>query len=560
MSKRNIAMLVLLLYYLFFKLTFLMKNLSLIILIFFAVDLLAHDINYSKIILKQWNLDTEKKTISGSFTMFKNGEVYIEDVNSKILHFPLSHFSKADQDFVLQKYNQIRELNNNHVAAQSGTGINGRYLNFAFFFSILILIIVGFYLFSISRKKEFKYLLPVFLVGIFTIFSAFTSKIHGALGTITDPLFVDAAFAPFKPDVYTHWDDNYFYVESIGIPDHDMMKGITAWQQQVPIPQCYVGNNPWSIPLNPEIAATPVPVNPQHFLKGAVAIAVNGIAIFNPYTNTGVDALLDGQLDNWGGHCGRADDYHYHIAPMILYNKIKPNNPVAFALDGFAVYGNLEPDSTAMLPLDVYHGHYGLDGVYHYHATPTAPYMIGNMVGKVTEDADLQIIPQAKSNPIRPAQTPLKGATITNCQPKITKDGYILDYTKDGANYSVDYGWTQAGVYNFKFISPTGTTTASYNGFKPCKVTATSTDEILLGENDIQLYPNPANGEFSLLLSPEISEMDIRGVEIYNIAGELIYNSNSYERNLKISGLSKGMFLVKIRFEKAQITKKLLVQ
>jgi hypothetical protein len=75
-----------------------------------------------------------------------------------------------------------------------------------------------------------------------------------------------------------------------------------------------------------------------------------------------------------------------------------------------------------------------------------------------------------------------------------------------------------------------------------------------------RLYPNPANGEFSLSLGPEISEMDIRGVEIYNIAGELIYNSNSYERNLKISGLSKGMFLVKIRFEKAQITKKLLVQ
>jgi hypothetical protein len=78
-----------------------------------------------------------------------------------------------------------------------------------------------------------------------------------------------------------------------------------------------------------------------------------------------------------------------------------------------------------------------------------------------------------KPRPIRSDQPklPLKGATITNCQPKITKDGYILDYTKGGANYSVDYGWTQAGVYNFKFISPTGTTTATYNGFKPCKVT-----------------------------------------------------------------------------------------
>ena len=537
-----------------------MKNFALLLFLSVASALFAHDINYSKIILKQWNLETEKKTLSGSFTMFKNGEVYIEDANNKILHFPLSHFSKADQEFVLQKYNHIRDLNNNQISLKSGSGIIPGVLNSTFFLTILLVIIAAFYLFRTSEQKAFKYLLPVFLVGIITIFSAFTSKIHGALGTITDPSFVDAAFTPFKPKVYTHWDDNYFYVESIGIPDHDMMKGITGWQQQVPIPQCYVGNNPWSIPLNPEIAPAPVPVNPQHFLKGAVAVAVNGIAIFNPYTNTGVDAFLDGQLDNWGGHCGRADDYHYHIAPMILYDKIKPNNPVAFALDGFAVYGNLEPDSTAMLPLDSNHGHYGKNGVYHYHASPTAPYMIGKMVGKVTEDADLQIIPQAKSTPIRPAQTPLKGATITNCQPKITKDGYVLDYTKDGANYSVDYDWTQTGVYNFKFISPTGTTTATYNGFKPCKVTSTSTGEIALGENDIQMYPNPANSEFSLLLSPAISEMDIKAIEIYNMAGELIYNTSSYEKNQKISNLSKGIYVVKLRLEKAQITKKLLVQ
>ena len=40
----------------------------------------------------------------------------------------------------------------------------------------------------------------------------------------------------------------YAYVESNGMPDHRMMVGIRAWQQQVPIPQPYTGRNAWRIP------------------------------------------------------------------------------------------------------------------------------------------------------------------------------------------------------------------------------------------------------------------------------------------------------------------------
>jgi hypothetical protein len=151
------------------------------------------------------------------------------------------------------------------------------------------------------------------------------------------------------------------------------------------------------------IAATPVPVNPQHFIRGALALAVNGIPIFNPFTNTGVDALVDGQLDNFGGHSGRADDYHYHIAPLSLYSQTSPTMPIAFGLDGFPIYGSKEPDGSDMKALDANHGHYGSNGVYHYHGTTAYPYMIGSMVGKVTEDATMQIIPQATATPVRPS-------------------------------------------------------------------------------------------------------------------------------------------------------------
>ncbi len=128
------------------------------------------------------------------------------------------------------------------------------------------------------------------------------------------------SFEPFvkKGEVKFRQDDQYFYVESNSMPDHKMMVGITAWQQQVPIPQPYFGNNAWRIPLEPVVAKNPLSAK-SHFFRGAIALAANGIPIFNPIKNDGrTDTLIAGELDEFGGHCGRADDYHYHIAPTHL--------------------------------------------------------------------------------------------------------------------------------------------------------------------------------------------------------------------------------------------------
>jgi hypothetical protein len=379
------------------------------------------------------------------------------------------------------------------------------------------------------------------------------------MATTTDPLFVDSAFTPFKPDVYTRWDANYFYVESKGIPKHPMMAGITGWQQQFPIPQCYTGSNAWSIPLNPVKATTPVPVNQNHFLRGAVAIATNGVAIFNPYTNTGVDALLDGQLDNYGGHCGRADDYHYHIAPLFLDDQTSDILPIAFALDGYAVYGNKEPDGSAMKTLDQYHGHTGSKGVYHYHGTTTAPYMIGSMVGKVTEDSTLQIIPQASAKPVRPSGTPLKGAVITSCKPNSNGNGYTLIYTLSGSTDSVEYSWTTAGVYTFNFYKSGVKTTNVYNGFKPCNLPL-SINEINQQAFDLTLYPNPAKTTLSIEFGNAWQIDKVQSIEIFSLSGEKVYASDTYKKPIDIKHLTTGIYIVKIQINNISLSKKLIVQ
>jgi len=64
--------------------------------------------------------------------------------------------------------------------------------------------------------------------------------------------WVAEVFAPFKLNM--RWDERWLYVDSNGMPAHDMMVGITAWQQQVPLPKEYTGKNAWQIPLKPVVA------------------------------------------------------------------------------------------------------------------------------------------------------------------------------------------------------------------------------------------------------------------------------------------------------------------
>lgn len=521
--------------------------------------LFSHDIHdqpHGPHLMQLWNVVSLKNPIEASFLMFKNGEIYLEKADHSIVHFPLPNFSEDDQKILNEKIKIIQEINSQK--APNTTNYSQRFsfpwLQTSLFMAVLTVITVA------AGRKRSAWVFALFaLLLLMSVYGFVSKRVYTFFKT--DPKEIDKAFKPFKPAVNTFWDDKYFYVESKGIPNHTMMKGITAWQQQVPIPQCYIGTNAWSIPLNPEIAAVPIPVNDKHFLRGAVAIAANGVAIFNPHTNTGVDAKEDGQLDIYGGHSGRADDYHYHIAPLQLHTLGQtPNtNAIAYALDGFAVYGALEPDGTAMKPLDVNHGHLGSDGVYHYHGTVEKPYMIGNMVGKVTEDNTLQIIPQAAAKGVRPALTPLQGAEITNCTPNASNNGYVLEYTRSGQKYAVDYSWTNDGKYTFKFVSPTGTTTSLYNGQAICSVPITAAEDIAWSRQ-IKIYPNPTLETLTIDPGENISDKEILRVTMYNLSGERVYQTNTFVRTINIQGFAKGAYLLNIHTKDHNMSKKVIIQ
>ncbi len=342
------------------------------------------------------------------------------------------------------------------------------------------------------------------------IFDVAAAESPAGFGTL-----MAASFAPFKPLVRTYWDSTHFYIEADNMPDRsqmpDLMVGITAWQQQIPLPTSYFFNttnpennsgslgygkpNVWRLPMVPVPSPAPISLN-GNFLRGAVAVAANGIAIFNPRNNRGEFSYSIGELDAYGGHCGLADDYHYHIAPLHLQSVLGIGKPVAWALDGYPIFGFTEPDGSARLPLDADGGHAHGSLNYHYHARgstatgPVAPFLMDAMHGTVVNFGG-QVDPQPEVQSMRPPGTggydakAIAGAAITAFLNPValatnasghfqhdptgvaSADQFLMRYTVGGTAYDICWRLNRSvnpKTLTITFRTPaTGTTTTTYS-------------------------------------------------------------------------------------------------
>ncbi len=230
--------------------------------------------------------------------------------------------------------------------------------------------------------------------------------------------------------------ESVYRIESGDLPDHGLMVGISNWQQQVPTPQPYTGANAWQLPVSPVLAEKPLSCR-NAFYRGAIAIAANGVPIFNPMKGPNEDVYLLGELDLWGGHSGRSDDYHYHVAPLHLQDIVGTDRPIAYAMDGFPIYGETETDGSPVGALDQWNGHFDAENRYHYHGTRSYPYINGGFRGVVGVSGD-EVTPQPRTRPFRPAGTPLRDVMITEFS--ATGDhAFRLEYTVRGAPNRIDY-------------------------------------------------------------------------------------------------------------------------
>lgn len=270
-----------------------------------------------------------------------------------------------------------------------------------------------------------------------------------------DAVAMQKLFEHFSKDgVASRADEKFLYIASNAFPSHPMMVGIRAWQQQVPLPQPYKGENSWRIPLQPALAARPISAK-NALYRGAIALAVNGVPIFNALNNRGEDAFLAGELDEYGGHCGRGDDYHYHVAPAHLEKIVGKGKPIAYALDGFPIHGYTDAEGKEPGDLDEFNGRFETDGSYRYYSTKKYPYINGGMRGVVSVRGD-QIDPQPRDSPARPPGRPLRGATITDFIRDDARQSYTLKYDLAGKSHAVKYTLRGDGTCVFVFSDGEG--------------------------------------------------------------------------------------------------------
>ena len=263
--------------------------------------------------------------------------------------------------------------------------------------------------------------------------------------------------AGFAEEVSVTCEADRAIIVSDTYPDHPLMTGIVGTNEQMPVP---AKDHAVPIPLQPVLGDTP------QTRDAALGVAVNGVPIYD-YTGGGEmsaedlhhhqtqhDTLLTQQLDICGGHAGRGDDYHYHVKPVCMIEMMENagDEPIiGWAFDGFPIYGDNNPDGTAIAKgeLDVCNGQSDDTFGYRYHTSTDAPYIVQCLMGEVAEMRALPRVPPLRSASSwwgrgKAAGRPPRGGVEDLVFKEDTTTGTrSMDYTYQGKAYYMRYTPTE---------------------------------------------------------------------------------------------------------------------
>ena len=258
-----------------------------------------------------------------------------------------------------------------------------------------------------SNNNNFSFILYLILIlSLVSIFGCTPKKIKTDPNKINKTEF-SIKSCPCDSDCYTNevtnlkCDNKMAYFDSKSLPhqSHTLMKGITATNQQMPLEQSFnsASNNSVRIILNPLLDDYHTETD-----AGAIGIAVNGVPLFDPSTQAKKHSetgkrphTLDvGELDDCGGHAGRGDDYHYHIAPKCLIEDMgveqieKEKKPIGYAKDGFSIHavGWFDPKNYIEDRLDECRGIKDSNGLYFYNVQSKAKWDIINCYSGIVHE------------------------------------------------------------------------------------------------------------------------------------------------------------------------------
>jgi len=298
----------------------------------------------------------------------------------------------------------------------------------------------------------------IFQVFVYSL-AVFTAAPAAAHDDHCSAVTASVSEAGFADRVTVTCDGDHATLTSDTSPNHDMMTGIVGTNEQIPVPAQYGA----PVLLSPTLGNSPLTRD------AALGVAVNGVPIYD-YTGGGEmteadlahhqarhDTLQTQQLDVCGGHAGRGDDYHYHVAPTCMIDNMDNKGDsaiIGWAFDGFPIYGDKNPDGSDIAPgtLDICNGQPDDTFGYRYHTSPSAPYIVQCLMGEV---ANFDRLPR-----VRPLSAPAGGGAEPGVPPRggvqnltMTQNddqSRSMDYTYQGEDYYIRYAPSDTkGCFDF---------------------------------------------------------------------------------------------------------------
>jgi len=143
-----------------------------------------------------------------------------------------------------------------------------------------------------------------------------------------------------------------------------------------------------------DVAQTSSNPNPQ---GGAIGVSINGVAVYSNTDGEKRDAFVyEGEtFDTCAGHASPDGIYHYHAEPTagcVFTTAASTHSPLfAVMADGFGLYGQYGDNGTIPTDLDECSGHSDVSNpFYHYHLPypyQTYPYILNCLRGCIATDA-----------------------------------------------------------------------------------------------------------------------------------------------------------------------------
>lgn len=137
----------------------------------------------------------------------------------------------------------------------------------------------------------------------------------------------------------------------------------------------------------------------------------------------------------------------------------------------------------------------------------------------------------------------------------VSNTSIILKTMDGGDTWNVESSSSKRQI-GAAFPSPNAGYTCGLNG-KILKTTNITLEvDALTSDFNFEVFPNPGTGHFNLVLEKELLNDNIL-VEVLNLNGEVVL-SQYYQKNVDISNLVNGIYLLRVSNEKFNLTKKVV--